>query len=239
MVFCLPAAELDRRERELHRIGKLFEALVSYRLLQSEIAFRTEEANVVSLFLTEIATFAAIDKLFDAMFDYFRDTYPQTSVSILLEQEGGLRVRKGTLIEESLVLQLVPKARQELENGRQMLYGPDPLGLVKKYALPYPPSELKAMLIVPLVTFHQIFGYIVFESRSPNPFRTGTLSTIIRLAEIGSFVLRKMIFFQEEIGKRTAEIERLQVGAGGAPAARWRRTSWCSGRSPTTTPSSP
>lgn len=210
MVFCLPAAELDRREKELHRIGKLFEALVSYRLLQGEIAFRTEEANVVSVFLTEIATFAALDNLFDAMFDYFRDTYSQTSVTILLEQEGELRVRNGVLIEEELVLQLVPKARQELERGRQILYGPDPLGLVKKYALPYPPSELKAILIVPLVTFHQIFGYIVFESRTPNPFRTGTLSTIIRLAEIGSFVLRKMIFFQEEIGKRSAEVERLQ-----------------------------
>lgn len=214
MVFCLPAAELDRREKELHRIGKLFEALISYRLLQGEIAFRTEEANVVSLFLTEIATFAAIDKLFDAMFDYFRDTYPQTSVSILLEQDGSLQVRKGALIEKSLVLELVPKARQELERGRQMLYGPDPIGLVKKYALPYPPSELKAILIVPLVTFHQIFGYIVFESRTPNPFRSGTLSTIIRLAEIGSFVLRKMIFFEEEIGKKTAEIDRLQQDLG-------------------------
>jgi len=28
-------------EKELHRIGKLFEALISYRMLQSEIAFRT------------------------------------------------------------------------------------------------------------------------------------------------------------------------------------------------------
>jgi hypothetical protein len=210
MIFCLPAAELDRREKELHRIGKLYEALISYRLLQSEIAFRTEEANVVSLFLTEIATFAAIDNLFDAMYDYFRDTYPQAGVTILLEEDGNLKVRKGALIEEEIVFQLVPKARQELERGRQMLYGADPLGLVKKYQLPYLPHELKAILIVPLVTFHQIFGYIVFESRTPNPFRSGTLSTIIRLAEIGSFVLRKMIFFQEEIGQRTAEIERLQ-----------------------------
>jgi hypothetical protein len=154
MIFCLPAAELDRREKELHRIGKLYEALISYRLLQSEIAFRTEEANVVSLFLTEIATFAAIDKLFDAMFDYFRDTYSQTSVTIL-RVTAASRL-KGALIEEDIVFQLVPEGPAGAGAGPADAAWVGSTGRSKIFAavLPYEP---KAILIVPPVTFHQIF----------------------------------------------------------------------------------
>jgi hypothetical protein len=163
LIFCLPAAELDRREKELLRIGKLVEALVAYRMLLGEIAFRTEEANVVSMFLTEIASFAATDQLLDSMFDYLRDNYPQTNITLLLEEaDETARVQKGALIEAELVLQLIPKARQELERGRQMLYAPDQVSLMRKYALSHPPREIQAILIVPLVTFNQIFGYITF-----------------------------------------------------------------------------
>ncbi len=211
----LTVEELDRREKDLARIGRIVEALFTYRALQNELARRSEEADTVSAFLSEIAVFAALDKVMEAFFRYLQETYPETNVTLLLEEpDGGIAVRHGEMLEQPLILSLLPSARQELERGKQLLYAPDAFALMKKYSLPSPPKRLQSVLVIPLVTFKHIYGYIVLESTRTQVFHAASLSTLLRLVEMGSFVLRKTLYYQGELDKLNAEISRLeQIGS--------------------------
>jgi len=215
VLLALPADAIDRREKDLVRIGKIVETLFTYRTLQNELARRSEEADTVSAFLSEIAVFAALDKVMEAFHRYLQETYPNANVALLLETpDGGIEVRHGDMLEQPLILSLLPSARQELEKGKQLLYAPDAFALMKKYPLPSPPKKLQSVLVIPLVTFKHIYGYVVLESTQPQLFHAASLSTLLRLVEMGSFVLRKTLYYQGELDKLTAEINRLnQAGS--------------------------
>ena len=215
VLLALPADAIDRREKDLVRIGKIVETLFTYRSLQNELARRSEEADTVSAFLSEIAVFAALDKVMEAFHRYLQETYPNANVALLLETpDGGIEVRHGDMLEQPLILSLLPSARQELEKGKQLLYAPDAFALMKKYPLPSPPKKLQSVLVIPLVTFKHIYGYVVLESTQPQLFHAASLSTLLRLVEMGSFVLRKTLYYQGELDKLTAEINRLnQAGS--------------------------
>jgi hypothetical protein len=211
ILLALPEAELSRREKDLGKIAKILEALFTYRTLQNELARRAEEADTVSSFLTELAVFAALDKIMEAFHRFIQDAYPRANVSMLLEEpDGGVAVRHGTMLEAPVILTLLPSARQELEKGKQLLYAPDAFGLLKRYALPATPKHVESVAVVPLVTFKHIYGYVVIESTERQLFNAASLSTLLRLVEMGSFVLRKTLFYQGEIDKLAAEVTRLQ-----------------------------
>lgn len=214
MLICLEDEPWLRREKEITRMIEIFEALVSYRSLQSEIVFRNDEANIVSVFLTEMTVFVEVEKLVDAIYDFFRENYSHTNVSILLENhDEECSIKKGELLNEKLIFQLVPRARQEIQRGRQMLYAPDPISLMKKFDLVHRPADVQAVLIVPMVTFNHIFGYMVFESKTVNPFKFNTLTSLIRIVEVAAFVLRKTLYFEGELAKKAAKLEGLQATA--------------------------
>ncbi|GEM_PF-1197312 len=215
VLLALPSDAIERRERDLVRIGKIVETLFAYRTLQNELARRSEEADTVSAFLSEIAVFAALDKVMEAFHRYLQETYPNATVTLLLETtDGGIEVRHGDMLEQPLILSLLPSVRQELEKGKQLLYASDAFALMKKYPLPSPPKNVQSVLVIPLVTFKHIFGYVVLESTQPQLFHAASLSTLLRLVEMGSFVLRKTLYYQGEMDKLNAEINRLsQAGS--------------------------
>ena len=214
LLFCLSAEDLASAENELRRLASVFEALLSYRNMHAEIGLRAEEANTVFLFLTEITEFTYLDKLLDSVFNFFKDTYAPANVSLLLEDEEGEPLfRNGQALAEDLILEVIPAVRRELEKGRQMVYAPDRYSLVKKFSPQHPAESVQALLVIPLRSFNRNFGYVVFESATPNPFKTYTLNSLVRLTEIGSFVLRMLLHFQSDLNKRFAEIKAVEKTA--------------------------
>lgn len=209
--LALDEAEWKKIEKDVCRMLQVFNALTAYRLMQGEITYRNEEANLLSVFLTEITVFIELEKLLDAIYEFFRDSYQKCHVSLILEGGGGVCVvKRGKLIEEEIVLHALPKVRLEVQRGRQMVYAPDPASLVKKFEIQQRPVELKALLIVPLSAFNEVFGYVVFEALDPNPFRSNMLSTLIHVVEVASFVLRKSLYFQRETEKKNMNIQELE-----------------------------
>jgi len=208
LIFSLPEENLKSAEKDLQHLASVFEALLSYRNMHGEIGLRTEEVNTVFLFLNETTAFAYLDKLLDSIFTFYKDTYAPANVTLLLEdEEGEPLVRNGQPLAEELLLELIPAVRRELEKGRPMVYAPDRYSLVKKFSPQHSTEAVQALLVVPLRSFNKNFGYIVFESATPNPFKTYTLNSLVRLTEIGAFVLRLLLHFQSELNKRFAEIK--------------------------------
>ncbi|MBP7864765.1 MAG: HAMP domain-containing histidine kinase [Acidobacteria bacterium] len=211
LFFSSSAEEIDRRKNDFCRVNEIFAAIVSYRSLQNEIAQSVEEANTVSSFLAKIVVLNDMERMFDAIYEFFRDNYSQSSVSILLlDQNLATFPKKGLPIEEKLLGQLIPLATEEFRQGHHILYFPDQNSLAKRFSSLPKPENIQSMLIAPLMVFSEVFGFVVFESKKLNPFKVNRLSTLIRLVEISSFLLKKNLYFQKEIERRQEDADKFR-----------------------------
>ena len=149
--------------------------------------------------------------MFDSIYDYFREIYPQTTVSILLlNKELNIYVRKGQPLEEQYIIAFAAKTVEDFKQGRLILYFPDRESIQKRNEKLGLPEVANSILIAPLMIYNEIFGYLTFESTKINTFKVNRLSTIIRLVEITSFLLRKNIQFKKEIQKKQDDVEKFR-----------------------------
>jgi len=206
LLVCLNEEDLASFEEGIRRMWMICESLVTYTILRSEIAFRIEKASVVTKFLNKISAFNEVDKLLDSLHRFLCDHFHEFNITVFRTDEAGeSHLRLGRMNDEATVYSLFPEAAKMIQKGKQLLYVPDRETLLVRHHLKKTAMETQAVLIVPLATMNEVMGFVVFECATQNPFKINTLSTLIRISEITSFFLKKLLAFKDELMKKEEE----------------------------------
>ena len=212
LLMAMDQSVFERRQGDIHQLWLTLDALVSYLVLRDEIAYRIEESNILSLFLTEISAANDPESLFNKIHTFFEDNYSQQNITLLLrDDEGHSYAKRGYLVDEKSVHKLLPWSMQQISKGQLVLYAPDSNSFVHKYHFREAPSDLKSIMILPLVAMGRVMGFVVFESFDAHPFKLTTLNSLVRISELISFILQKVVFFQEQLDLRKSEKDEIKV----------------------------
>ncbi|MBN2432154.1 MAG: HAMP domain-containing histidine kinase [Acidobacteria bacterium] len=179
-------------EADIRQLGHMFESLVRFKLLQSEIGLLNNRTRMLSTYLVEISSQEDCDSLLENLHRFFSEHFVQMNVAALTSEspESLPELKKGKLLDSQLIHRLFPILARRFEAGERFLYAATRDALREAYSVEPDNERINAVLLLPLLLDEAPAGHLVFECAEPHPFGPLELETLLLMADLTSLMMK-------------------------------------------------
>jgi|GEM_PF-5063531 len=178
-------------EADIRQVGQVFQSVVSFKRVQSELGLLNNRVRMLSAYLAEIGGQFNRDVLLEILFRFLSENFLKMNIAVLKPEAAEMvpAVKYGKLLDAQLIHRLLPVLEKRLEQGERFMYAASQAALREEFSVEPDNDRIHAVLFLPVLLDDAPMGHLVFECAEAQPFGPLELETLLLMIDLTTMML--------------------------------------------------